>query len=198
MSVLRRSRGVVLVVVAGVLAAVAGTAIAGPDATTSASKAKQALKKSKKALKKSKKNKKAIKDIERTPGPAGPQGEQGPKGDPGQNIEVADLTITDGTTQTLFTVGEGTIGIECDASSFYRYTNDSGDTVHLSIDQLGGTWLSNTVLNGVTEAISIPTPFQHTEWFVTADDHIAEFDIIFDRTGGSDCDVTATYKEIER
>ena len=72
----------IIVAVLALVAALGGTAVAGPSADT-AGTAQKALKKAKKALKKTKQNKNAIANIELTPGPQGEQGPKGDKGDPG-------------------------------------------------------------------------------------------------------------------
>ena len=102
----------IIVAVLALVAALGGTAVAGPSADT-AGTAQKALKKAKKALKKTKQNKNAIANIELTPGPQGeqgqlgptgaqgPQGDQGDQGDPGPKGDQGDR----GATRAQLTLG---------------------------------------------------------------------------------------------
>ena len=96
MSGIKHARPALVVVVLALIAAVAGTALAGPTADNSAPTkqiAKKAKKKAKKALKLAKENKQVIANIESTAGPQGSQGDPGTPGPPGDKGDQGDQGI---------------------------------------------------------------------------------------------------------
>ena len=80
----------IIVGVLALVAALAGTAVAGPDASTSASVKKKQFKKLKKRVK-------ALEQQGQQPGPQGPPGEQGLPGTPGQDATKLFAYIRDPT-----------------------------------------------------------------------------------------------------
>ena len=189
----------IIVAALALIAAVGGTALAGPVGNTAGTKAKQAIAKSKKALKKARKNREAISNIELTAGPQGQPGQTGPKGDPGDSPSVAEaLTIPDNATQTVFNLAEGTIAVKCDGAPILEYANDSGEVAELWVDPGDGTApLRFAVLDGIEVDINTTNP-RHDEWAIVTDDNVAFVDIFAERTGTPDCAATLSVLEQER